>query len=172
MHPSDKLCRPIITAIIRKNIDGIPHILMQTRWKPKEDPVYSGTLELPAGHIYAFEDVHEAVRREVFEETGLHVNIIEPSTRTQIFSPRNDATFGFKVFCAQQQIKNGLPWIGFTFICETKDGKFTEQKSETRDQKWIPEQELEKIILNTPEKIFTFHLPPLAFYFQEKQANY
>jgi 8-oxo-dGTP pyrophosphatase MutT (NUDIX family) len=168
MHPSDKLCRPTIVAIIRKNIDGIPHILMQTRWKPKEDPVYSGTLELPAGHIYSYEDVHETVKREVFEETGLHASIIEPNTRTQNFTPRDDAAFGFKPFCAQQQLKNGLPWIGFTFLCEVEDGEFVAQESETKDQKWIPEDEIKTMIQNTPEKIFTFHLPPLTFYFQEK----
>ena len=168
MHPSDKLCRPVVVAIVRKNINGIPHILMQTRWKPKEDPVYSGTLELPAGHIYSYEDVHEALKREVLEETGLNVRIIEPDTRTKKFTPRDDCAFGFKPFCAHQQLKNGLPWIGFAFICEVEDGKFVAQESETKDQQWISENKIKTMIKNKPEKIFTFHIPTLAFYFQEK----
>lgn len=167
MHPIDKMCRPVVTAIIRRNINDIPHILMQTRWKPKEDPHYSGTLELPAGHIYAYEDVHEALKREVFEETGLHVRIIEPDIRTQNFTPRDDAAFGFQPFCAHQQLKNGLPWISFAFLCEVEDGEFVAQESETRDQRWIPENEIKIMIQNNQEKIFTFHIPPLAFYFQK-----
>ena len=168
MHPSDKLCRPVVTAIVRKKIEGIQHILMQTRWKPKEDPHYSGTLELPAGHIYAYEDAHEALKREVFEETGLRVKVIEPDTRTEILTPRDDAAFGFKPFCAQQQLKNGLPWISFTFLCEVEDGEFTAQESETRNQKWIPEDEVATLVKKSPEKIFTFHLAALTFYFQNK----
>jgi 8-oxo-dGTP pyrophosphatase MutT (NUDIX family) len=168
MHASDRLCRPVVTAIIRKKIDGKSHILMQTRWKPKEDPHYSGTLELPAGHIDKYEDVHEALKREVFEETGLNVTVIEPNIRTDILSPREDAAFGFRPFCAQQQLKNGLPWISFTFLCEVEDGEFVEQESETRDQKWVAEDEIKTLIKNTPEKIFTFHLAALVFYFQEK----
>lgn len=168
MHPADKLCRPVVTAIIRKKIKGISHILMQTRWKPKDDPHYSGTLELPAGHLYPYENVYEALKREVFEETGLGIRVIKPSNHTKTFTPRDDAAFGFQPFCSQQQLKNGLPWIGFTFLCEVKNGKFVAQKSETRDQKWIPESEIEKMVKNNPEKIFTFHLPPLAFYFQKK----
>ncbi len=166
MHPLDRLCRPVVTAIIRKNIDNIPHILMQTRWKPKEDPLYSGTLELPAGHLDAFEDVHEALKREVFEETGVRVRVISPNIRTKTYSPRDDGSFGFQPFCAHQQIKNGLPWIGFAFLCEVEDGDFIAQKSETRDQKWISESEIRDMIENTPEKIFTFHLAALAFYFE------
>jgi len=168
MHPSDKLCRPTTVAIVRKNIKGVPHILMQTRWKPKEDPVYSGTLELPSGHIYSYEDVHTALKREVFEETGLRIKVIEPNARTKNFTLRDDNAFGFKPFCATQQLKNGLPWIGFVFLCEVEDGEFVSQESETKDQKWIPENEIKEMIKDTPEKIFTFHLPPLEFYFQEK----
>jgi len=168
MHPTDKLCRPVVVAIVRKNIDGIPHILMQTRWKPKEDPHYSGTLELPAGHLYSYEDIHKALKREIFEETGLKVRVIEPNKRTQNFTPRNDAAFGFQPFFALQQLENGLPWVGFAFLCEVEDGEFVAQESETRDQKWIPENEIKVMLHNTPEKIFTFHLPLLAFYFQEK----
>jgi len=168
MHPSDKLCRPVVTAIIRKEIKGTQHILMQTRWKPKEDPHYSGTLELPAGHIDAYEDVHEALKREVFEETGLRINAIEPNIRTKTLTPHDDAAFGFQPFCAHQQLKNGLPWISFAFLCEVENGEFVAQESETRDQKWISENKIETMIQKTPEKIFTFHLAALTFYFQNK----
>lgn len=168
MHPLDRLCRPVVTAIVRRDIDGVPHILMQTRWKPTEDPVYSGTLELPAGHVDAFEDIHEALKREVFEETGLHIRVISPDIRTKTFTPRDDGAFGFQPFCAHQQIKNGLPWIGFVFLCEVESGDFVAQESETRDQKWIPESDIQKMITNDPEKIFTFHLSALAYYFENR----
>ncbi|TSA24923.1 NUDIX domain-containing protein [bacterium] len=53
------------------NVDT--EILVQTRCKPEIDPEYSGALEIPAGWIDRYENVYDAVKREVFEETGLNV---------------------------------------------------------------------------------------------------
>jgi len=65
-------CIPYVGGIIeRKNSEGT-ELLIQTRWKPNRDPLYSGTLEFPAGVLdKPFEDVFEALKREIKEETGL-----------------------------------------------------------------------------------------------------
>src|SRR4030095_1345693 len=56
---------PIVSAIIEREHDGEKEILVQTRWKPERDPLYSGTLEIPAGGMHVYEKVYDAVKREV-----------------------------------------------------------------------------------------------------------
>ena len=36
---------PIVSAIIEREHAGEIEVLVQTRWKPERDPLYSGTLE-------------------------------------------------------------------------------------------------------------------------------
>ena len=43
----------IVSVIVERERDGFFEILLQTRWKPERDPVYSGALEIPAGGIHA-----------------------------------------------------------------------------------------------------------------------
>jgi hypothetical protein len=40
----------VVSVIIERERDGDVEVLLQTRWKPDHDPVYSGTLEIPAWH--------------------------------------------------------------------------------------------------------------------------
>ena len=40
---------PIVSTLIEREHNGETEILVQTRWKPDRDPLYSGTLEIPAG---------------------------------------------------------------------------------------------------------------------------
>jgi 8-oxo-dGTP pyrophosphatase MutT (NUDIX family) len=62
---------PIVSAVVERiNENGEKEILVQTRWQPESDPKYSGTLELQAGWMQYREDVYEAIKREVEEETG------------------------------------------------------------------------------------------------------
>ena len=61
----------MVSAIIEREHNGEKEILVQTRWKPERDPLYSGTLEIPAGGMHVYENVYDAVKREVLEETGL-----------------------------------------------------------------------------------------------------
>ena len=56
-----------VSAIIERERNGEIEVLVQTRWKPHSDPVYSGTLEIPAGGIKRYENVYDAITREVFE---------------------------------------------------------------------------------------------------------
>jgi hypothetical protein len=47
---------PIVSAIIEREHNGEKEILVQTRWKPDRDPLYSGTLEIPAGGMHVYEN--------------------------------------------------------------------------------------------------------------------
>lgn len=158
---------PFVGGIIeRQGIDGV-ELLIQTRWKPKKDPVYSGTLEFPAGVMdKLYENVYETLKREIAEETGLNLKGIKQDSQTEIFSPRgDDGSFGFKPFCCVQQLKNGRPWIGFIFLCEVEEGEPIAQESEVKNIRWIKRSELRKKFMESPEKFFTLQIPAWKYYF-------
>ena len=158
---------PVVSAIIERQHEGKTQILVQTRWKPDRDPVYSGTLEVAAGVMDEYENVYDALKREVLEETGLHIIKIKPDNKTKIYTTgKDDASFGFMPFCCHQQLKNGRPWIGFAFICEVEDAEPKPQAEEVKDIRWIDKEELRKIFETTPEQIFTLQLGVLDYYFK------
>lgn len=156
----------VVSAIIERRHRGQNQILVQERWKPEMDPQYSGTLEIPAGRIHAYENVYAAVRREVLEETGLRVKSFYPDIRTSPYAPRDDDCFAFVPFCCQQQLKGGLPRAGFVFICQVEDQEPRANPDETRKIQWMNISELLKVFEETPEKIFTLQLPVLELYFR------
>src|SRR5262249_39616354 len=142
---------PIVSAIIEREHNGEKEILVQTRWKPERDPVYSGTLEIPAGGMHVYEHVYDAVKREVLEETGLRVTSFYPDIRTKIYAPKDDDCFAFVPFCCQQQLTGGLPRVGFVFLCQVEDDEPVPQHDEVRDIRWMKVAELRKIFEETPE---------------------
>lgn len=162
------LCRPVISAIIEREVDNEIEVLIQTRWKPDKDPVYSGTIEIPAGHLDEYENVYETVKREVFEETGLKIKEFFPNIHTKIYSPKDDGAFAFLPFCCQQQVKGGKPWVGFVFICKVEDGEPVAQQEETKDIRWVKRDELKKIFDETPEQIFTLQLGVIDYYLNNR----
>ena len=171
MNEIDKIniCIPVVSAIIEREHNGEIEILVQTRWKPERDSEYSGTLEIPAGWIDRYENVYDAVHREVLEETGLKILKISPDIKTKIHSPKSDGSFAFQPFCCQQQIKGGKPWIGFVFICKVEDKEPIAQQEECKNIKWIKKSELKEIFEKSPEKIFTLQLGILDYYFNNER---
>ena len=167
MHPIDNINVniPVVSAIVERTHNGETEILVQTRWMPQSDQEYSGTLEIPAGWIDRYENVYDALRREVLEETGLKVIEIFPNIKTKVHAPKNDGSFAFQPFCCQQQIKGGKPWIGFVFICRVENREPTPQAEEVKDVRWITKSDLKKICDETPAKIFTLQLGVLEYYF-------
>jgi len=154
----------IVSAIIEHERNGELEVLIQTRWKPETDPVYSGTLEIPAGGMNQYENVYDAVKREVFEETGLKVISFKPDIQTKKYSPKDDDCFAFVPFCCQQQLKGGLPRVGFVFLCEVEDGDLKPAKREVKSIEWVDKTKLRRIVEETPEKIFTLQLGVLDYY--------
>lgn len=161
-----KNTRPVISAILQKKELGETKIFIQTRWKPHIDSPYSGMFEIPAGGIEPYEDVYETLKREVKEECGLDVIKIIENYKSEIEKPIDgDEAFVFKPFVCQQVLstRNGLPWIGFVFLCEVS-GEIKMQEDEARDPVWLNMKELEELLKNTPEKIFPLQLPVLKYY--------
>ena len=155
---------PIISAIIERTQEGEKEVLLQTRWKPDKDPKYSGTWEIPAGGIEAFEDVYAALRREVYEETGLQVTLIKPDVRTRVHTNRGDQVFAFQPFCCQVELQ-GKPRLGVVFICEVAAGTPHPGQGEVSEIRWIKKTELRQLFDQSPQNFFTFQLAALDFYF-------
>jgi 8-oxo-dGTP pyrophosphatase MutT (NUDIX family) len=169
MEQTFHTCLPFVGAIIERNNNGTTQILIQTRWKPDRDPVYSGTFEFPAGELdKPFENVYEALRREIKEETGLTLKSIKLDSQTKVYTPQNDdASFAFKPFCCVQQLRKGKPWIGFIFLCEVEEGQAIAQDSEVKDIRWVNKEELKKIFDKSPEKMFTLEIAAWEYYFAQ-----
>jgi 8-oxo-dGTP pyrophosphatase MutT (NUDIX family) len=157
----------IISAILEREHDGEIQVLIQTRWKPDRDPIYSGTLEIPAGGIHAYENVYEAVKREVREETGLRVTQFTPDLRTRSYASQDDDCFAFVPFCCQQQLKGGMPRIGLVFVCQVEDKTPTPRQGEVRETYWMSKAEIRQLVEETPEMIFTLQLPVLDYYLNQ-----
>lgn len=164
-----RMAIPYTGAIIERTHNGAIELLMQTRWKPHADPLYSGTLEFPAGVLdKPYENVYDTLAREIKEECGLVLKSVIGDSRTKIYSPNNtDEIMAFKPFCCTQQLKDGKPWIGFVFICEVEDGEPVSQLSEAKVVKWLPASEVKEIFTNNPERLFGLELPAWEYYFKE-----
>lgn len=156
----------IVSAILLKKQDNVFEVFLQTRWKPKISPTYSGMIEIPAGVIDAYENVYDALKREIKEETNLDIVKIIGDYQGNILEPRkNDKAFVFKPFICQQVLEtnNGLPWIGFVFLCKV-EGEARINKNEAKDPKWVSIKELEKIIKKDAKSIFPLQLPVLKYF--------
>ncbi len=165
--------RPVISAILQKKDEDGLKIFIQTRWKPNINSPYSGMFEIPAGGIEAYEDVYDALKREVKEECGLDVIKIVNDFRSVLDEPsEGDKAFVFKPFLCQQVLstRNGLPWIGFVFLCEV-EGQIKMQDTEAKDPIWVSLSELEEMIKNKSDKIFPLQLPVIKYYLNWAKQN-
>jgi 8-oxo-dGTP pyrophosphatase MutT (NUDIX family) len=78
----------VVSAIIEKVENGERYVFVQTRWKPQASPTYLGVLEIPAGGIDSYENVYDAIRREVREETGLEITRFIGDEQTPVMESR------------------------------------------------------------------------------------
>ena len=168
-RPKYQFAIPVVGALIHRVVDGEHEVLLQTRWKPGDDPVYSGTFEFPIGKLdKPFENIFAALAREISEESGLVLKSIIGESRTPLLhSDRNDEVVGFRPFCCVQQTKNGKPWAGFIFLCEVEPGEPTAQLSEAKDTRWTRLRDVKDIFDNHKEQLFGLELPAWHYLFAE-----
>jgi ADP-ribose pyrophosphatase len=158
--------RAIISAILTRERNGIAEVFLQTRWKLDTSPTYSGLLEIPAGGIDAYENVYDTLRREVKEECGLEITKIINDYQSPITESRpHDKAFIFKPFICQEVLEtnDGLPWIGFVFLCEA-EGEVIINPAEVKDPTWVSISELKTLIQNEPARFFPLQLPVLQYF--------
>lgn len=162
-------CIPFVAAIIERQTESGIEVLVQTRWNTKYPSKYNGTIEFAAGVLdVAYENVYDAVSREVKEETGCTVKRFIDSDRTEAVSPQGtDKVFGFRPFCCTQQLVEGRPWVGFIFRVEVYPEEPKDQIGESKDVRWVNIQEILAIYKSDPGKLFTLEVPAWEYYFKE-----
>ena len=158
----EKFAVPCVAAIIEKIVNNEKYILIQTRQK-EDGAETNGMLELPAGKIREYENIFEALRREVKEETGLSITkILGEDNQISNFIKGNEV-ISYTPYCITQNLSGAYSIILNTFSCEAK-GELLTETNESQNIHWIKIKELKKILKNNPEKIFLFHINALQKY--------
>ena len=158
----EKFAVPCVAAIIEKIINNEKYILIQTRQK-EDGAETNGMLELPAGKIREYENIFEALRREVKEETGLSITkILGEDNQISNFIKGNEV-ISYTPYCITQNLSGAYSIILNTFLCEAK-GELLTETNESQNIHWIKIEELKKILKNNPEKIFLLHINALQKY--------
>lgn len=164
----------IFVAGVLERMDGnVKKVFLQTRWKPKTSPLYSGLFEIPGGRVDKFENVFDAIIREVKEECGLKIIAFRNSFGGGLFKvDKLEETMIFHPFICQQVLNknDGKLWFGFIFICEV-EGEPKMQEGETRDPQWVSVKELEKLLYEQPEKIFPHQYQVLKYYVESMKPK-
>lgn len=90
----------VLGVVIGIDKNGVKHILAEQRGTGTPDPEYIGCWCLPCGYLDYNENVHQAVAREVLEETGVNIhpdNFVLFYINDNPFSDkRQNVTFRFK----------------------------------------------------------------------------
>jgi 8-oxo-dGTP diphosphatase len=159
---SEIFAKPCVGAIIERVIDGEKYVLIQTRWKSDGGDT-NGKIEIPAGKIREYENIFEALRREVYEETGLTVTTIRGESSAVTNTIGNVVTVSFEPYCITQNLSGAYSIILNTFICEAV-GEPLEVTDETRNIGWIKVSDLRSIVEDTPELVFFMHINSLRKY--------
>lgn len=153
---------PAVGAIIVKRVGDEEFILVQTRKKNNGDGL-DGLLEIPAGKIREYENIFEALRREVWEETGLHITSIQGEDDSKFLDVCGNKTIMFSPYCVTQNLSGAYSLILSTFLCEA-EGELLEQTNETENIRWMRRDALKEVVDNSPESIFLMHVHALRKY--------
>ena len=157
------LANPCVGAIIEKYIDGEKYILLQTRFKADGGDT-NGKLELPAGKIREYESIMTALRREVYEETGLTVTKVMGSDSEFATCIGKVETVSVKPFCVTQNLSGAYSIILLTFICEA-EGDLLDSTDETQNIRWAKADCVRQSVIDEPEQFFFMHINALKKYF-------
>ena len=163
----EKFAVPCVAASIEKIVNNEKYILIQTRQK-EDGAETNGMLELPAGKIREYENIFEALRREVKEETGLSITkILGEDNQISNFIKGNEV-ISYTPYCITQNLSGVYSIILNTFLCEAK-GELLTETNVSQNIHWIKIKELKKIFKNYPEKIFLLHINALQKYLKLSQ---
>lgn len=155
--------KPAAAAIIEKIENNEKYILVQQRQK-ENGGTDNGLLELPAGKIREYENIYDALRREVWEETGLTVTKIQGEENMVKSMVNGHEIISFQPYCITQNLSGVYSIIVNAFLCEA-EGTLKESTNETVDIRWMKADELKDFVINNPEKMFIMHINALKKYF-------
>jgi len=154
-------------AIIERCVGNTKEIIIQTRNKPGQEK-----LELPGGRVNEFESFEDALKREVFEETGLEVVEIEGQESRIDTSGMSDDFFMecLKPFAVYQTLKGPVDSMGAYFKCRVT-GTIKQEGDCTSNIKWIDIKELDALVHNQKELFSEIDIAGILFYLNEKRSE-
>lgn len=131
-----------VRAIIERDGPNGTEIIIQKRVKPKEEET---PYELPGGRLDKYEPWLEGLKREVREETGLHLTrVFGEETRLET-KVNNTNVEALKPFAVYQTIKGPVDSLGVYFRCQAS-GSICEKGDETEDIQWISVAKLQNLL--------------------------
>ncbi len=158
----EQFAKPAAAAIIRKEINGEEYLLIQEREK-EEGGSDNGLLEIPAGKIREYENVFDALRREVFEETGLVITKIEGEEESVCTTINGNTIVSFQPYCMTQNLSGAYSLLVHTFLCRA-EGELLKETNETKNIRWEKAEDVRKLLISEPESIFLLHINALKQY--------
>lgn len=158
--------KPAVGAIIEKDINGILHILIQERRK-KDDIPDNGLLEIPAGKVREYENIFDALRREVWEETGLAITEIQGEKETIVCNCNGYRVISFNPFYSSQNLSGVYSIMLQTFICKAT-GELLQQSDEAVNIRWISLSNLKTLLVENENVFYPMHINALKKYIDEK----
>lgn len=162
--------KPAAGAIIEKTVNDRKYILIQDRNKGNET-VETGMIEIPAGKVREYENIFDALRREVSEETGLKVVEIEGEEEKIVSFDTGYETISYMPFCSTQNLSGGYSIILQTFICHA-EGELLKKTNETSNIRWALLSDLEAMLIAKPEKFYPMHINAIRKYIANNHTQW
>ncbi len=156
--------KPAAGAIIEKTENGCDYILLQERQKENAG-TENGLLEIPAGKIREYENIFDALRREIWEETGLTVTDITEEKETVFEDLNGYRIISFSPFCSTQNLSGGYSIVLQTFTCRA-EGVLLAKTNETANMRWVTHAECLKMLAENPAQFYPMHICALKKYFK------
>lgn len=157
--------KPAVSAIIEKIEDGTRYILLQRRQKESSDGS-NGLIEVVGGKIREYENIFDALRREVREETGLYITEILGEKERREVEVNGARVISFEAFCTVQNLSGVYSLMMQTFICRAK-GELVCSTNETVDVHWERAEVIRTMLETEPQKIFPLDILPLKKYLEQ-----
>ena len=153
---------PCVGALITRKMNGETFLLLQTRMK-ENDLGTNGLLEIPAGKLREYENVFDAIRREVREETGLTITRIHGEEDAARHCTGGITTLSFEPFCVTQNLSGAYSIVLNTFLCEA-EGNPLSCTDEAQDIRWIGADVVRRMLVEQPDAFFFMERPALEKY--------
>lgn len=156
-------------AIIERCVDNRIEIVVQTRNNQGD----SGKIELPGGQVNEYESLIDDLKREVLEETGLMVTIID-GEEDRIMTKEQEGVFSMEClrpYAVYQTLSGLVNSMGVYFRCQA-EGKLKDIGDYSLNARLINLDELKTILYNNPELFSDIDKVGIMFYLRDKMNMY
>jgi 8-oxo-dGTP diphosphatase len=165
----EQFAKPAVSALIEKVENGERYLVIQERRK-SEGEKENGLLEVPGGKIREYENIFDALRREVKEETGLSVVRIHSEEKAMRRVVDGNELITFTPLCSTQNLSGAYSLIEHFFVCEA-EGELLEATDESCNLRWEKAETVRAMLEENPGQFFLTDILPLEAYFKALEDN-